>query len=588
MNVTPFNKWLISMNNTWVKIMRTSVSFDKGFAVYRINSPIEKFQIFYKSLLTKLTRIGLTLLSLTMLSVFANQSVFAQSSGAVAKLTQGLTERVEFAVERFAIRGDNPLSASESSSLLKPFLGSQQGIDDIENAADALEQAMLDQGYSFYQVSLPPQELNDDVIELLVTRFELGKVVVKGNKHYSDQNIKASLPILKVGKSPSTKKIARAIRVANQNASKRVRVSLSPGQNPKQVDAKLVVKDQNPLTISTWFNNTGTDASGDYRVGASIGHGNLFGLDHNASLTYITSPEGIDEVQQIAASYRIPLYSLGGSINFVAVNSDVDTGVVADVFDVAGRGEVYGVSYSQVLSSIGLYNHGWSAQVQDKLFDNDVQFEGRQLLEDVRSRPLSLSYQASWGNGKGFEWSGAMSFTSNIGGGSFNDSFSYEASRIGATEDWSKVDLSANYQYKADQWLYTAALKIALSSDRLITGEQFSVGGNTSVRGLDERDLRGDEGVQLNIQAWAPPIFKNVRPVAFVDLAHISNNDPIISEFSSEDVMSIGALINWNPTNKISASASYGYLIDGVDSTEANTSSEDGDSKLHFNITYRF
>ena len=520
-------------------------------------------------------------------SVFSNQSILA--SGTVARLTQGLTERVEFNVSSFQVIGDNPLSKGETDSTLSPYLGSQKGIDDIENAADALEKSMSANGFSFYRVSFPPQELSDGVINLLVTRFEIGKVNVKGQKYYSDENIKASMPLLKAGESPSTKEIAKALRVANQNPSKRIRINLSPGSNQNSIDANIAVKEQNPFSISSWVNNTGTQDSGDYRVGASVSHGNLFGLDHSGSLTFITSPEGINDVQQIAASYRVPIYSVGGSINFVAVNSDVDTGVVADVFDVAGRGEVYGVGYSHVLSSVGLYNHGWSAQVQDKLFDNDVQFLGRQLLEDVRSRPLSLSYQASWGNGKGSEWSGLMSVSSNLGGGQFNNARSYDVTRPGATDDWTKINLGANYQIKTQNWLYTAALKIALSSDRLITGEQFAVGGSNSVRGLDERDLRGDEGYQLNFQAWAPPIFKTLRPVAFIDVGHVSNNDPTVGEFRSEDVMSIGALVNWNPTNEISASASYGYLIDGIDSIEAaNTKSQDGDGKLHFNLTYRF
>lgn len=545
-------------------------------------SPEQKFSINGRN-------VRIAMMLLVTYGILFNQSVVAQSSSPVSRLTQSLSERVTFDVNQFDVIGDNPISVAKTESILAPFTGSDRGIDDIENAADKLEIAMSELGFSFYRVSFPPQELSDGVIDLEITRYEIGNVNVKGNNHYSTKNIQSSMPALKKGASPSTKKIARALRVANQNSAKRIRVSLAPGSDKNQIDANISVKDQSPLVVTSWLNNTGTEDSGDFRIGASVAHGNLFGLDHNGSLTFITSPEGFNDVQQIAASYRIPLYALGGSLNFVAVNSDVDTGVVADVFDVAGRGEVYGVGYSHVLSSVGLYNHGLSFQVQDKLFDNDVQFQGVQLLEDVRSRPLSLSYQASWGNGKGFEWSGAMSATSNISGGSFNNARSYNVARLGASDDWDKIDLGANYQYKAKEWLYTASLKIALTNDRLITGEQFAVGGSTSVRGLDERDLRGDEGYQVNLQAWAPPMAKNLRPVAFVDIGHVSNNDPMENEFRSESVMSVGALINWNPTNNISASASYGYLIDGVDSVEAaNSSSEDGDSMFHFNLTYRF
>jgi hypothetical protein len=48
-------------------------------------------------------------------------------------------------------------------------------------------------------------------------------------------------------------------------------------------------------------------------------------------------------------------------------------------------------------------------------------------------------------------------------------------------------------------------------------------------------------------------------------------------------------MMNWNPSSKISASASYGYLLDGIDgATDPTTASLDGDGKLHFNFSYRF
>jgi hemolysin activation/secretion protein len=513
----------------------------------------------------------------------------AQSSSGVGRLTQTLSERVEFDVNGFEIQGENPLDSQSANAILAPYLGQKRGIDDIENAADALEKAMVDRGLSFYRVSFPPQELTDGVVDLLVTRYTIGNINIQGNRHYSNKNIKSSLPVLRKGASPSTKGIARAISVANQSAGKRLRISLAPGDVENEIDANVVVVDQKPLLMTSWLNNTGTGASGSYRVGASVSHRNIFGHDHTGSLTFITSPEGINDVQQIAASYSIPLYSIGGKLNFVAVNSDVDAGIVADVFDVAGRGEIYGFGYSHTLPMIGSYNHGLALQVQDKLFDNDVRFQGRQVLEDIRSRPLSLAYQANWGNVESGAWSGSVSATSNLSGGSFNNARSYDVSRFGATNDWTKLGLGIAYQYKAKEWLYTAAMRIAVSSDRLITGEQFAVGGSTSVRGLNERELRGDEGYQVNLQAWAPAIVYGIRPVAFVDMAYVSNNQPLASEFSSEDVMSIGVLLNWSPTSNTSTSVSYGYLVDGIESDDPATNSvDDGDGQLHFNLTYRF
>jgi len=497
---------------------------------------------------------------------------------------------VSIDVATFNISGDNPLGSEQSYNIVNKYIGAGRSIEDIEAAAEELEQVLHSQGHSFYRVSFPPQELSDGSVDLTVKRYKVGKVRVSGNKYYSEKNITSSLPQLRSGNSPSTRAMARSLTIANQNPGKRTRLTLASSAQDGEIDATLSVVDQSPLVTSVWLNNTGTEASGDLRVGANVTHRNLFGLDHVAGLTFISSPEGFSDVQQYSANYRIPVYTLGGNLDFFAVKSEVDTGTVADVFDVAGRGEVFGAGYTQIFSKRGEYRHQLSLQFTDKLFDNDISFQGLQIASDVRSRPLALAYQGSWRNGKGFELNGGVVATQNLSGGSDNNELAYQASRIGAVRDWSKVDLSLNVQYTNGKWLYLASVNYSDTSDRLITGEQFAVGGSNSVRGLEERELRGDQGARLNIQAWAPPIRERLRAIAFIDIGRVENNASIEGEFSSESVSSVGLMFNWNPSNRITASASYGYVVDGIDFGDPalTSSTQDGDGKVHFNLSYRF
>jgi hemolysin activation/secretion protein len=503
---------------------------------------------------------------------------------------KSLSERVSIDVTSFVIRGENPISDEASYQVVNKYLGPSRSIEDIELAAEELETRLHSEGKSFYRVSFPPQELSDGSIELLVKRYKIGKINVTGNQHYSTRNITASLPQLRAGNSPSTQSMARSLTVANQNPGKRTRLTLASGERDDEIDATLSVVDQNPVVASVWLNNTGTSASGDLRVGANLSHRNLFGRDHVAGVTFISSPENFSEVQQYSANYRIPIYKLGGKFDFFAVKSEVDTGVVAEVFDVAGRGEVFGAAYTQILAKRGEFRHQLSLQFTDKLFDNDIRFQGVQIVGDVRSRPIALAYQGSWQNGKGFEVGGGITATQNLNGGSENNQISYQGSRIGARQDWTKFDIAMNAQYTNGRWLYLASLNFSNTNDRLITGEQFAIGGTSSIRGFEERELRGDRGARLNFQAWAPAIRERLRPIAFIDLGRVKNNSPIAGEFGSESVSSIGLMLNWNPTNHITTSASYGYVIDGVDFGIENqsTSTRDGSGKAHFNLSYRF
>src|SRR5262249_59983187 len=60
------------------------------------------------------------------------------------------------------------------------------------------------------------------------------------------------------------------------------------------------------------------------------------------------------------ASYRVPLYALGDSIDAFAAYSDVDAGVTQTTFGplaFSGKGDVYGLRYNQLLARQGEYSH---------------------------------------------------------------------------------------------------------------------------------------------------------------------------------------------------------------------------------------
>ena len=188
------------------------------------------------------------------------------------------------------------------------------------------------------------------------------------------------------------------------------------------------------------------------------------------------------------------------------------------------------------------------------------------------------------------ELSGSISAIQNLSGGADNNDLAYLLTRPSAKQSWSKLELAANLQYSREKWLYTAALNISASNDRLITGEQFGLGGSTTIRGMEERELRGDKGASLNLQAWGPSLLKTIRPIWFVDVGWVDSNDAIDGEIDSETLMSAGLMLNWNPRAEWNANLGVGYLIDGIDFEDSNQLdfSRDGDTKVHFNLTYRY
>jgi len=60
----------------------------------------------------------------------------------------------------------------------------------------------------------------------------------------------------------------------------------------------------------------------------------------------------------------------------------------------------------------------------------------------------------------------------------------------------------------------------------LISGEQFGLGGADSVRGFEEREISGDDGIQLNLETHSPSFGPGLRPLAFADGSKIKVSIP--------------------------------------------------------------
>ena len=249
---------------------------------------------------------------------------------------------ISFHVERFVIEGANPLDTRTSNAVLAPFTGEHTGIEKLRAAADALEKALTDRGYDFHRVTLPPQVLESGEVTLEIRHLVVGSVSTSGNRHFSDENLRRSLPQLKEGETPNTRALSRALAVANFNSAKRTRLTFGRGESPDTLDARIEARERSPQQWFTWINNTGTEETTRLRLGLGYQHHNLFDRDQLLTATYTTSPEDTAQVGQYGIIYQVPLYNLTSSVSFFHVKSDSETGRVANAFVVQGSGATTG------------------------------------------------------------------------------------------------------------------------------------------------------------------------------------------------------------------------------------------------------
>ncbi len=495
----------------------------------------------------------------------------------------------QFSVSNILVDGPNPLSAQQTDAILNPYLNRQLDLEELRAAATAVENELAKRGHNFYRAELPPQTLQGGQVRLEIKRINISQVNVVGNQFFSADNIKRSLPLVAPGNSPNTQQIANALLLAEDNPAKDIKVVFVKGLEPQTVDANISVADQNPNQFTLWANNSGSRETEDSRIGAQYHNRNLWDRDHQLSLSYTTSPQEPSELQQYGINYRFPIFSTRGMANAFYSNSDADSGRVADVFDVSGAGETFGVGYTHYLDKRGDYQHRLGVDVVDKLFDSDVLFSGSNIGEDVRSRPLTIEYIARL-DGQRWLFNGLLSHSSNLSGGNFNNDTDYGLVRAGADSSWQKQNLSLRLDYRFNRdWNGRANLFTQFASDPLIKGEQFGFGGalgNPGPRGFYEREVTVDEGIKGSFELVRAFPTRKMRLGVFFDFANGDRNNPQVGESADESLSSAGISFIWNIRTDISLNLDYGYILDGIDQTFTPGASDDGDSRLHVSLRY--
>jgi hemolysin activation/secretion protein len=470
------------------------------------------------------------------------------------------------------------------TEILAPFTGAHSGLEGLNAAKDALEKALSERGYPFLRAVLPNQTLKNGVVRFELVSFVLSSLQVEGNEHFSSDNITDPLP-LAVGESPNTQDLAQVLAMINENPAKSVKLNFAAAEQPNQVKARVKVEDRDPQSIFIQLNNTGSDQDSELRLSIGYQHANLFDADQLLTLTFTTAPEKTNEVRQWGLNYRAPLYGLGGFFELLVSDSTVDSGEVAQGFEIKGSGSVVSMGYNHPFQASGSYNHRLVVTVSQKDFDNDVRVLGNPIGSDVASQPLSVRYQGSWlkpGRQTGF----SLDLVSNIVGGNNNDDASYAASRAGARADWSALNYSISHIGRfSGGSLWMLNLRGMQSDDALISGEQFGIGGASSVRGYDERVALGDSGYVASLEYWSRPLGElEVRWTAFADGGSVERNALQPGEIKTTELAGYGLGLRWN--YKQSASMKLDLAVANKDHAPSTTQS--GDTRLHLNISYRF
>jgi hemolysin activation/secretion protein len=123
-----------------------------------------------------------------------------------------------------------------------------------------------------------------------------------------------------------------------------------------------------------------------------------------------------------------------------------------------------------------------------------------------------------------------------------------DSPRVGAKNDYSVLHYGGNiYISVAQDWTVHAGVNGQYTRDALPSGDQFGIGGASSVRGYEERALSNDSGVTATLETYTPEVAQHfgwngisLRGLLFGDYGRVTRNLALPGEMQQAELAGAG------------------------------------------------
>jgi hemolysin activation/secretion protein len=449
---------------------------------------------------------------------------------------------------------------------LAPFLGQPASMNSLQRLQDIVRGHLQAFGHPLANVYLPPQDVTDGVVRVVVQFAALeGEVAVAGHRWFAPGAYAAAVR-QRAGERLDATALREDIAWLNRNPFRRVRPVIEAGAQPATTRVTLRTEERLPLALNAGYANTGTRATGEDRVSAGVQWGNAFGRGDLLNVGAAGDPQWRHQ-RSFSAGYTafLPwrqLLTLQGAHAAIA-------SIVPEPFVQAGTSWQAGARYEVPLRAP---RPGWtqtlSFTADFKYSDNTLEFAAIPVTGNVTHL---AQVGATYGVGfVAFGGRNSVAFTGAASPGGLtarNRDRDFDGSRPGARADYvhGKLALSHRRSLPAGfELAMTADLQAA--SGALLGSEQLNGGGAGAVRGYRESSAFGDAGFVGNAELHAPGFDAAGGRIAggffaFADAASLN----LRGDRESTDLRSAGVGANLAVFRRLSVRVAYGWQLKALD-----------------------
>jgi hemolysin activation/secretion protein len=474
-------------------------------------------------------------------------------------------------VNKFQFVGNTAFTQAELNRAIASFTGKPISFAQLIQAADRITQFYVERGYITSGAYVPAQNLQGDTVKIQLVEGSLSEIEVNVEGNLQPSYIRSRL------ESSTTKplnidRLTEALQLLQLDPLiESLDAELSAGIQPGTNSLTVSVVEADTFKVTARLNNNRNPSIGTFKRSIEVSEANLLGIGDKISVGY-NDTDGSD---RYVGSYTIPINSNNGTLGFnwsVANNKiieppfkDLDIEVDSRDFDFTWRQPVWRQATSEINRELAFDLTASRRESDASILDVDFPISpgadengetrtsairfGQEWLERSRNHVFSARSQLALGidvfnatvsdeepDSQFFSWRGQILYLELLG--------SEEVSTVNPS-----ILLRSDLQ---------------LSTDSLIAVEQFSLGGNATVRGYRQDALLTDNGWFVSAEvrlplATFPSVAGTLQLTPFVDFGIGWNNDGEPIDYNT--LLGTGLGLLWESGDRTSARIDWGIPL---------------------------
>ncbi|WP_255503621.1 ShlB/FhaC/HecB family hemolysin secretion/activation protein [Caballeronia sp. EK] len=252
---------------------------------------------------------------------------------------------IRFEVKGFEFTGNTLFPAAALLDAVRPLIGPDRSLDDLESAADRVSAFYRRHGYLVARAYVPPQQIDNGIVRIAVSEGHYGRIDIDNQSRTRDAVIARFFGGLKPGDVIDEHALTRATLLAQDAAGTTgANATISPGLLPGTSNMTLQVPKARPLSGSVQADNYGQATTGTARLIGALQWNNPLGIGDQLGARLLGSITG-----QFYGNigYTVPVGGSGLAWGIGYTRSTYSVGGQFDDLDAYGSANVFStfVSY---------------------------------------------------------------------------------------------------------------------------------------------------------------------------------------------------------------------------------------------------